>query len=78
MVITFPTKSSYEAKQFFKTQLGVKLGGLSSLLDAAMKLAALFTVLSESPGINLSLCSSAIQRGRQSICCDLQKTVCHT
>lgn len=35
-VITFPTKSSYNANQFFKTQLGVKLGGLSSLLDVTM------------------------------------------
>lgn len=49
-VITFPIKSSYDADQFFKTQLGVKLGGLSSLLDVTQHCS--LAVLSLSPEIN--------------------------
>lgn len=35
-VITFHSKSSYGDDQFFKSQLGVKLRGLSSPLDVTM------------------------------------------
>lgn len=72
-VITFPIKSSYDADQFFKTQLGVKLGGLSSLLDVTQHCS--LAVLSLSPEINPFFISSSsvMQLWRKSISCDLLK-----